>query len=85
AMACGLPSLGTHAASIPEVIGEAGRTFSPADSDDFARQALTLLEDDAAYLEAVQAGLRQVQLYSRRSLDDHLALALTQALQSGLG
>ncbi|HSR53760.1 MAG TPA: glycosyltransferase, partial [Acidobacteriota bacterium] len=47
AMACGLPSLGTHAASIPEVIGEAGRTFSPADSDDFARQALTLLEDDA--------------------------------------
>ncbi|HSR69251.1 MAG TPA: glycosyltransferase [Acidobacteriota bacterium] len=82
AMASGLPSVGSQAASIPEVIGEAGLTFRPGDPRDFARQAGGLLQDPSAYERAAEAGLRQVQLYNRQSLSDHLALSLARALDS---
>ena len=47
AMACGLPVLAARGASIPDVVGEAGRYFPPYDVDALAH-ALRRLVDDAA-------------------------------------
>ena len=80
AMACSIPIVATDAASIPEVIGQAGRTFRPADPAHFAEQVSALLENDQEYRGCSESGLRQAQLYSRGALQDNFLLALAQVL-----
>jgi len=43
AMACGTPVLSSHAGSLPEVVGEAGRMVAPDDTDAFVREIKTIL------------------------------------------
>lgn len=47
AMACGLPVLASRRASLPEVVGRAGRFFDPEDALDIAEVMLGLLADEA--------------------------------------
>lgn len=47
AMACGAPTLGSRAASIPEVIGRDDALFDPRDPDDMARVIARGLTDEA--------------------------------------
>ncbi|MEE8587531.1 MAG: glycosyltransferase [Acidobacteriota bacterium] len=80
AMACAIPIVATDAASIPEVIGQAGRTFRPADPVHFAEQVSALLENDQEYRGCGESGLRQAQLYSRGALQDNFLSALAKVL-----
>ncbi len=63
-MACGLPVVGSTAASVPEVVGEAGLLADPSDSRAWidARAAVLLSADRAAELRA--AGQRRAAHFS---------------------
>lgn len=47
AMACGVPVVASNAASLPEVVGEAGLLADPTDGEYFAAQLVRLLADEA--------------------------------------
>jgi glycosyltransferase involved in cell wall biosynthesis len=47
AMACGTPAVTSNAASLPEVVGDAGLTVPPTDDDAFACSLHRVLTDDA--------------------------------------
>ena len=47
AMACGTPTIGSHAASIPEIIGRDDALFDPTDVADMARLMERALADDS--------------------------------------
>ena len=47
AMSFGMPIACSDTAAMPEVIGDAGLTFNPRDTEDIARKIETLLSDEA--------------------------------------
>ncbi len=64
AMACGAAVIAARAASIPEVVGDAGLLFDPYSTDDLA-DALALLFDDASERERLVArGRVRAKLFS---------------------
>ncbi len=65
AMACGTPVLASNAASLPEVIGEAGRMVEPGDVEGAAEAIVELLEDSGLRARLVQAGRKQARKFSR--------------------
>lgn len=64
AMAAGTPVCASNTSSIPEVVGDAGLLFDPANEDEIAQAMLRLLTDDALRAECVQRGLRQAKRFS---------------------
>ncbi len=65
AMACGTPVLVSNAASLPEVIGEAGRMVDPSDVEGAAEAIVELLEDSGLRARLIQAGREQAKKFSR--------------------
>jgi glycosyltransferase involved in cell wall biosynthesis len=64
AMACGTPVITSHAASLPEVVGEAGLLLAPDDASGWAA-AMQRLWTDAAYrAELADRGVRQAQQFT---------------------
>jgi glycosyltransferase involved in cell wall biosynthesis len=73
AMACGAPVAVSRAASLPEVVAEAGAYFDPYSVDEIAETALKILRDPAGRDRLVRAGRERVtQLTWERSAEGHL-------------
>ena len=64
ALACGVPVVGSNAASLPEVVGDAGVLVEPDDVEGIAAALIRLLRDDAFYAEMCQRALRQAARFS---------------------
>ncbi len=80
AMACGTPVLTSNAASLPEVVGDAGTTIGPEDARDWIA-ALQRVWNDAAYrAELADRGLRQAQKFTWFVAAQHIAASYRRAL-----
>lgn len=83
AMACGVPVLSSNAASLPEVVGEAGLLASPTDAVAFRTHLLQLVQEPALRRQLGEQGRRRIQEHfswanaARVTLD-----AYTRVLQS---
>jgi glycosyltransferase involved in cell wall biosynthesis len=64
AMACGTPVVASNAASLPEVIGDAGLMCAPFDHDGLARTMHALLTDRALRLTCIDRGLNQATRFT---------------------
>jgi glycosyltransferase involved in cell wall biosynthesis len=80
ALACGTPVVASHAASLPEVVGEAGLLLDPADVSGWAA-ALQRLWTDAAYrAELADRGVQQAQHFAWPAASRQIAQAYRAAL-----
>jgi glycosyltransferase involved in cell wall biosynthesis len=64
AMACGTPVVSSNAASLPEVIGQAGILLAPADTDGFARAMGDLSANEPARADLRERGLKRASTFS---------------------
>ena len=64
AMACGTPVIGSKAASIPEVMGDAGILFDPAAEGDLAVAIRSVLDDPSLRASLREKGLRRAKLFT---------------------
>ncbi len=64
AMACGCPVLVSHAASLPEICGNAALYCDPYSVDDIAKKLHELLVDDHLREKLVNNGFKQVATFS---------------------
>jgi len=76
AMACGIPVISSNAASLPEVVGDAGKLVDPCDCDSWAESILRLLSDVELRKEFSHRGLQQAANFSwdrcaRQTLDTY--------------
>jgi glycosyltransferase involved in cell wall biosynthesis len=65
AMACGIPVLSSDAASLPEVVGEAGILVPPDDVEQTAAEMVRVLTDQQLHADLVARGYRQARLFSK--------------------
>lgn len=64
AMACGAPVAVSHAASLPEVVGDAGVYFDPYSVDEIVNAVLGLVNDTDTRRRAAEASLMRAQLFN---------------------
>lgn len=64
ALACGTPVVGSDAAPIPEVVGNAGVLFDPDDAEGMAGAVLQLAQDAAFHAEMSRRALAQAARFS---------------------
>jgi glycosyltransferase involved in cell wall biosynthesis len=64
AMACGAPVMVSHAASLPEVCGDAALYCDPFDIEDITRKLAQILTDDTLRRELVLKGFQQAKKFS---------------------
>jgi glycosyltransferase involved in cell wall biosynthesis len=64
AMASGAPIACARAAAMPEILGDAGEYFDPADATDMARGIAALLDDAAARHNVSERGIARAQQFS---------------------
>ncbi len=64
AMACGVPVVASNAASLPEVIGDAGILCDPLDTESMAQAMYLLLTDDMMREMYIQRGLTQAKRFT---------------------
>ncbi len=64
ALTCGIPVVGSNAASLPEVVGAGGVLVPPADIKGLTEALLRLLTDEACYRQKRQAALEQAARFS---------------------
>jgi glycosyltransferase involved in cell wall biosynthesis len=64
AMACGTPVVGSDAASIPEVVGQAGVLFPPDDAQGMAGALIQLVHDAAFRVELARRAEAQARRFS---------------------
>ncbi len=64
AMACGTPVVASNAASLPEVMGDAGLMCSPHDSEGLAQAMQAVLTDNNLRLALVERGLKRASLFT---------------------
>jgi len=64
AMACGTPVIGSNAASIPEVIGDAGVLFDPFSDRDLTEAIRSVLSDRSLRDTLREKGLRRAKLFT---------------------
>ncbi len=78
AMACGLPVVSSNRASLPEVVGQAGLLFDPADDVALTTQLSTMLTSEEVRVHFSQAGLA----HSKRFDWKRTAASTLEILQS---
>jgi len=66
AMASGCPVVVSNAASLPEVVGEAGILVAPNDTESWAQEMLRVTSDESLRSTLRQKGLVQAQKFSWR-------------------
>ncbi len=81
AMACGTPVICSDAASLPEVVEDAGIRVKPDDIDGFAQAIVALTRDAGVAAELRERGLRRAARFSWK----RAARALVAVYQSVLG
>jgi glycosyltransferase involved in cell wall biosynthesis len=64
AMACGTPVIGSNAASIPEVVGDAGILFDPTNQGELAAAIQSVLDDSSVRESLRERGLRRAKLFT---------------------
>jgi glycosyltransferase involved in cell wall biosynthesis len=64
AMACGTPVICSDCASLPEVVGDAGLLFHPADKTALGELILTVLGNEGLRQELSAKGLKRAELFS---------------------
>lgn len=64
ALTCGIPVVGSNAASLPAVVGAGGALVAPADVEGLAEALLRLLTDETCYRQKRQAALQQAARFS---------------------
>ena len=64
AMQCGVPVAGANAASIPEIVADAGLLVDPLDQEGWATAVHRLAADRVLHARLVSAGLRRAQAFS---------------------
>jgi glycosyltransferase involved in cell wall biosynthesis len=64
AMACGTPVIGANAASIPEVIGDAGILFDPSSDRDLTGAIRSVLSDRALRDSLREKGMQRAKLFA---------------------
>lgn len=64
AMACGCPVITSNTSSLPEVVGDAGVTVDPYDSDALANEMDYILTDDGFRTELGKKSLKRAKLFS---------------------
>ncbi len=64
AMACGVPVIASHVASLPEILGDAAVYVDPLSSEDIARGLRMVLTDTEARAELVRRGLVHARRYA---------------------
>lgn len=64
AMASGVPAIGARAASIPEVVGDAGMLFDPKDDQDLARCIDSILSNDTVKAQLIEKGIERAKIFS---------------------
>lgn len=64
AMACGTPVVASNAASLPEVIGEAGLLCAPNDHDGLAQAMCSVLTDDQLRQTLIERGLARARQFT---------------------
>ncbi|MBA3530409.1 MAG: glycosyltransferase family 4 protein [Ardenticatenales bacterium] len=67
AMACGTPVIVSHATSLVEVVGDAGRMVSPDDEEALAEAMVALLTDPSAQASCRAQGLAQAARFQWRN------------------
>lgn len=63
AMACGIPVVASNAASLPEVVGQAGVLVDPARPQDIAAAVLDLLRSEYMRAELSAAAVKRAELF----------------------
>ena len=66
AMSCGAPVLTGNLTSLPEVVGDAGLTVDPFDTEAMTRALARLIEDDALRAELRERGLKRARRFDWR-------------------
>ena len=64
AMACGVPVITGNRTALPEVVGEAGYTIDPGDTDEIAEAILRLADDTALRQDLALAGMKRSYAFS---------------------
>src|SRR5207249_838025 len=64
AMACGTPVVTSNRSSLPEVVGDAGITIDPHDSEALADALVSLLEDHEARADLSSRGLARASAFT---------------------
>jgi glycosyltransferase involved in cell wall biosynthesis len=64
AMACGTPVIASNAASIPEVVGDAGLLVDPSAQRDLTRAMVSLLDDPELHVSLRARGLLRAKLFT---------------------
>jgi glycosyltransferase involved in cell wall biosynthesis len=74
AMACGVPVVGSDAASLPEVVGEGGVLLDPMDAEGMAGALIQLATDEAFHTDIRRRALDQAATFSwERTAQETLA------------
>lgn len=73
AMASGCPALVSHAASLPEVCGDAASYFDPTSSSDLLRAMKQVVYDPSFREQLIEKGYRKVQEYCwKKAAEEHI-------------
>jgi glycosyltransferase involved in cell wall biosynthesis len=64
AMACGTPVIASNTSALPEVVGDAGVTVNPTDTQALAAAMVSLLNDAERRAELAARGLARAKLFS---------------------
>lgn len=70
AMACGTVAIAANTASLPEVVGEAGRLFDPDSCEDLLIQMRWVMEHPQERQAVIEAGYQQAQYFSWQRMTD---------------
>jgi glycosyltransferase involved in cell wall biosynthesis len=82
AMACGTPVVGSAAASLPEVVGDAGILLPPDDAEGMAGALIQLAEDEGFRAELSQRALGQAATFSWERTARETAAAYREVVDS---
>lgn len=81
AMKAGVPVIGARAASIPEVIGDAGLLFDPDSADELADLITKIADDEELRRALVEKGSEHVRQFSWQACAEKTMHAYLKALQ----
>jgi len=80
ALACGVPVVGSNAASVPEIVGPAGMLVDPDDARSMAGALIAVVTDDELHQKLARAAVEQAAQFSWEKCARETLLAYQAAL-----
>ncbi|OYD09689.1 N-acetyl-alpha-D-glucosaminyl L-malate synthase BshA [Paludifilum halophilum] len=87
AMACGVPTVGSNAGGLPEVVtdGETGYLSEIGDVEEMARNAVRLLSDEERYRQFTESGLKRArERFSAEKIADEYERVYQEVVEKSL-